>query len=252
MKCLDSMNKAGFRQHLTSFVFASVLLATPVLHAEGEKPSPSGKAATAADHSDPAKTYHAYLEAVKRDDVAAAKACHAITSPKDAAAVDLAVGLWVSHHRFQKLVTGKFGKRESPYLRDDCSEEALDRTLSRLDKSPFTTKGETADLQIRWDKDDSVEHAVFGFSGDEPLTFRKADGLWKIKVDTPETQEEITAPGTWGWAFREATKLLNEASDMIEAGKLNTWEQVSVLLDERTKKMEKQYAEDRDEPVIEK
>lgn len=54
---------------------------------------------------------------------------------------------------------------------------------------------------------------------------------------------------TWGWAFRKTTKLLNEASGMIESGKLDTWEHLSALLEERTKKLEKQYSEDHEEPV---
>lgn len=212
------------------------------------EPAPPLPAATqpAANFSDPINTYRTYLEAVKRDDLAAAKACYVMQDKNDDAGVDMAIGLWFAHHRFQKQVRAKFGNQEdSPYWRPDCTDEAIDRTIARLSTSKFEIKGERAELKIDWAKNDDE---VFCHTGDNPIALRKQGDLWKIASNLAEKGVHITQPGTWGWAFLESTKLLNEASNDIESGKLKSWDQVSTLLAERTKALEHQYSKDHQDP----
>jgi hypothetical protein len=224
-----------------TILIALVLLASPPLFAENQEPP------TAADYADPVRTYRAYLEAIKRDDLAAARTCHHIDE-KNGAVLDVAVGIWVAHHRFNKLVASKFGEHESPFLRADCTDQALDRTLARLAKSTFKITGNSAELTIHWEEEDGSPDEVFCFTGDETIPFRKVGDQWKIELEHGDNSSEWLAPGSWGRAFREGAKLLNEASDDIESGKFSTWKQVSEILDQKSKKLAEQWARDHQDP----
>ncbi len=202
--------------------------------------------APADAYGNPAKTYRTYLEAMKRDDLPAAKACFTVTNGTPEA-LDLEPGMWAAYHRFGKLVAAKFGKRECQYLREDCSDQALDRTLARLDQSSFKISGDTAKLRFRREKNPDLTKPEFVSSGEGPIAFRKVSGQWKLEIKV-EDPAGLFAPGTWGWAFREGARMLDQTSNEIESGKLTKWEQVMATLDQRTKRLEKQYEKDHQDP----
>lgn len=207
----------------------------------------AGSDISANAYGDPIKTYHTYLRAIQQDDSKAAKSCFTTPDDKSKPVLDIAVGMWVAFHRFNKLVVAKFGARESPYLREDCTDEALGRTIARLSKSTIVAGEKTAELRIAWDKEDGTVPA-FMFSED-PIRFRKVGDFWKIDLTGQAGDlEDWTAPGSWGRAFGDGMNLLNETCAAIEAGKLNTWEQVEDSLARKSKVLEEKWRKDHHDP----
>ncbi len=232
------------------------------LKADSEKsPASDSKAPSVADYSDPIKTYQTFLEAIKRDDLAAAKACCTIADDNKSGSLDVLVGMWVTFHRFNKIAllnfreeTSKYLKEgsdheESPYLRVDCTDKALDRTISRLAGSKFEIEGDRAKLTIQWGEDAGYPNQAFFYS-DEVRIFCKFEGGWKLDIlpeGTPETLADLFKPGSWGRAFRDGMNLLNAVMVEIESGKLKTWQQVTEELEKRSKVLEQKWTEDHQE-----
>lgn len=137
-----------------------------------------------------------------------------------------------------------------PYLRADCTDAALDRTISRLAGSQFKIEGARAKLPIQWKEDDGYPNVAFGYS-DEDLIFRRIKGHWKWDILPEAGPEELVSlfkPGAWGCAFRDGMTLLNGAIEDIESGKLKIWQQVAEELGKRSKELEKKWAEDHRDP----
>ena len=88
------------------------------LKAENEQSAVSGaNAQPIADYSDPIKTYQSFLEAIKRDDLVAAKACCTILDDNKSGSLDVLVGMWVTFHHFNKVALLNFKEEASQYLR---------------------------------------------------------------------------------------------------------------------------------------
>jgi len=218
-----------------------------------------GKSHSVADYSDPIKTYRTFLEAIKRDDLEAAKACCAIPDNNKSGALDVLVGMWVTFHRFNNVALLKFKddvgpyltddgteKKDSPYLRTDCTDQALDRTISRLSGSKFKIEGDKAKLTVKWEKNDGYPNPAFFFSNEDE-TFRKIDGQWKLDFgpsDNSGKPEDLFKPGSWECAFRDGMNLMNAVIEEIESGKLKTWKQVTEQLEERTEVLGRKWAQD--------
>lgn len=232
------------------------------INAESEQSVvPGAKSQPVGDYSGPIKTYQTFLEAIKRDDLAAAKACCTISDDNKSGSLDVLVGMWVTFHHFNKVALLHFKEQtsqylsdadtqENPYLRRDCTDKALDRTLSRVAKSTYKTTGETAKLIIRWEKDDGSPNPVFMFSH-EDMPFRNVGGRWKLDCNDLtglEMPSDFLKPGSWGCAFRDGMNLLNAAIEEIESGKLNTWQKVTEDLEKRNKVLEQKWAEDHHDP----
>ena len=84
--------------------------------------------------------------------------------------------MWVACHRFNMAIAkaGLDGRQFGEgFVRSDCTDAAIDRTLARLEQSEVTVEGDTATLKIRWDKDDGSPNPVFSYGGTIP--FRKND-----------------------------------------------------------------------------
>ena len=100
----------------------------------------------AAASPTPRDVYRAYLNAVKKNDLAGAKNCWWIPG-KDDSALDVLAGMWVASHRLNDAFN-KLGLERKQFgdwfAREDCTDAAIDRTLARLDHSKFTVKGDTA------------------------------------------------------------------------------------------------------------
>ena len=118
----------------------------------------------------------------------------------------------------------KFGEDGKHFIREDCTDEAIDRTLARLETSQVTVIGDTAKLTIHWDKDDGNPNPVFGYRNG-PVPFRRTPGGWRIDanaecaIDKPEV---FFAKGSWGSAFRTQTEMMDEISSGVEAGSLKS------------------------------
>jgi len=238
-------------------------LVSPLRAEPGRVATAGEKSHSTADLSDPIKTYRTYLEAIKRDDLAAAKACCTISDDDKAGSLDVYVGVWVTFHHFNKvalehfkddvrpyLEVGGADPKENPYLRRDCTDKALELTISRLPGSKFRIKGDKAWLTIAWDKDDGSPNDVFCYQH-EALLFRKIHGLWKVDFMPEDARPEDLAaefkPGSWGRAFRDGRDILDAVIKEIEAGKLKTWKQVTGDLEKRLKVFEREWIKDHDD-----
>jgi len=230
--------------------------------AKGEVPKEQSH--SVADYSNPIKTYQTFLEAIKRDDVAAAKACCTIADDNRSGSLDVLVGMWVTFHHFNKIAmlyfredASKYLKdgadhEENPYLRGDCTDKALERTISRLADSKVKIKDDEAEITIKWEKDDGYPNQAFFYSNDK-ITYRRIDGIWKIDIysnDGTDKLSEIFEPGSWGCIFRDSMNMLNAVIMDIELGRLKTWQQVTEELEIKTKVLEKKWTEDHHDPVM--
>lgn len=184
------------------------------------------KSETASSTPSPTEVYRAYLNAVKKSDLEAAKGCWTIAGDDSCGASNVVVGMWVAFHRFNAAISNagldaqQFG---DGFARRDCTDEAIDRTLERLKESTFAISGDRAKLTIRWNEDDGFPNEVFCF-GHEPISFRKIPAGWKIDAnvmcDLEKPQDFFAC--TWGEAFRSQMTMANEAAAGLESGTLKT------------------------------
>lgn len=226
------MNKPNRRrlQHLRITLatpLALLLLATAVHSKEppGQEPTPAaGK--QGMDTPTPVDVYRSYLNAVKKNDLAGAKACWWLPGD-DTSALDVIAGMWIAFHRFNSaLDKAGIDRRQfgNEFARDDCTDAAINRTLARLGHSEATVTGKTAQLVIRWDEDDGYPNPAFCFS-DAPISFRRTEHGWRIDALAAcgiDNSEEFFTKGTWGAMFRSQTKVMNEIAFGVESGKLKS------------------------------
>ena len=226
---------------------AALLLPTSTAHSQdgskqlatSTKPAAKQEAPTFAT---PVDAYRAYLNAVKKNDLAAAKNCWWLPG-KDDAALDVIAGMWVASHRLNAaLDKAEIGRKQfgEGIARDDCTDAAIDRTLLRLGHSEFTMKGDKAELKIRWDKGDGYPNSAFCY-GDEPIPFRKIAGGWRMDALAAcdiAKPEDFFEKGTWGIMFRNHTAMANEVAAGIESGKLKTAADVVHALEEHVGNLE--------------
>ena len=205
-----------------------VLAASPAYPQDSTKPHSAAPARGAAKAKQPVPlltpldVYRNYLNAVKRNDLAGAKSCWCISGKDTCGALDVIAGMWVAFHRFNGAMS-KVGKGGEYFVRADCTDEAIDRTLKRLDQSQVTITGDTAKLEIRWAKDDGYPNEAFDYGGS--ISFRKTASGWKIDANAEcdiKGAEDLFAKGSWGVAFRTQTVMMNEIASGVESGKLKT------------------------------
>ena len=256
---------------MLSFILALCMgVSISPLRAGDERVAASkGKERLAADYSDPLKTYRTFMEAIKRDDLAAAEACCTIADDNKSGSLDVLVGMWVAFHHFNKvalehfkddvqpyLEVGGADQKDNPYLRRDCTDQALERTISRLPGSKFRIKGDKAWLKIKWgDKEYDDLNPAFFYSGNEEQQFHKVQGLWKLDLipDGVGSEElgNLFKPGSWGRAFHDGMQMFNAVAQEIESGKLKTWKQVAAELEKRKEVIEREWIKDHDDTIPE-
>jgi len=206
---------------------ALLLLATavPLQEVSGQR-SPRAVKGVQPDDPTPVDVYRSYLNAIKKNSLVEARACWWLPG-EDTAALDTIAGMWVAFHRFNTAIDKagiegeKFG---GGFVRDDCTDAAINRTLERLEHSKVTVNGDTAKLVVRWDKDDGYPNPVFWF-GDDPIPFRRTEQGWRIDalaVCGIEKPEELLAEGRWGVMFRSQTKMMNDVASGLELGRLKS------------------------------
>ena len=194
-----------------------------------------GLKAKEPDLGTPKSALMSYVEAVKAGDYATAKQCWVIDGKDQDGALEVVVGHWTSSRRARLAAVQKFGKAGmaalGEFARSDLSDEALDRTLSRIKDSEASIKDDRATLQIRWKKDDGSPNEAFLFSND-PLQFRKVGEKWRLDatVDAGGSAEAILKPGTWGPLIRDYARMINEVADGLES---KGPRMMSGLIDER-------------------
>jgi len=136
-----------------------------------------------ADFSNPKRTYLTYLYAVKQNDLELAKQCWIFSEENTDSILDVLVGTWVTHHYFNEIVVSKFHEKGKQFIRGDCTDTAIDRTIERVEDSSTTISGNRAELMIAWQKGDGFPVEVFHYTPDEPIIFRKVNDKWKIDAN---------------------------------------------------------------------
>jgi hypothetical protein len=225
------------------------LLAVLVTAADPPAKLPADK--PAAEYADPKATYRTYIEAIRKNDIKAAKQCWVIDDDKSGA-LDTMVGLWISMRQINQVAERKFGSEGldailKGWRRNDVADPALNLTKKRLDEAEVKITGNTAALKIKWRADDSVPNPTFEFR-EGPISFRKVGGNWKIdanKMTGLERGADFFEKGTWGRMFRDQVAIMNEAIDGMEKGKLKTAKELEMFIEGKIAAMTKKYEEER-------
>jgi hypothetical protein len=207
------------------------------------------------DVGSPKTTLQSYVAAVKAGDYEAAKKCWVVDGKDRDGALEGVVGFWTASRRAELAMVERFGREGinvlGKFAREDLSDDALDRTLSRIQDSEAEVKADQASFKIKWKDGDGSRNEAFLFSR-EPLKFRKVEGKWLLDASAQAggDAQSILEPGTWGPLFRDYTRMLNEVSDALAAGKLKTKEDVSRLVEEKSKAAAKRYEDALGEKTI--
>jgi len=204
----------------------------------------------AASYADPKETYRTYIEAVRNNDIKAAKQCWVIDDDNKSGALDTIVGLWISMRQINQVADKKFGAKGldailKGWRRDDVTDRALDLTKKRLDDAEVKKSGDTAELKFKWKEDDGVQNPAFHFG--EPTYFRKVGSNWKIdanKMTGLKRGADFFEKGTWGPMFRDQVVIMNEAIDGMEKGKLKTTKELGAFIEDKVEAMKKKYEEE--------
>jgi hypothetical protein len=206
--------------------------------------------------SDPIKTYDAFLRAIKANDLPKARACHTISDKDDSRTLDVIVGIWITFHRFSETARSKLGNRAWAELqewncniaRDECTNEAIERTRSYLKQAVVTKKNDTAEMVIKWGPKVPFEEPVFHFSEESPIAvFRQVKGDWKLdfRAETGmEKAADFFKPGGWGSMIRDEMQIIEKTTLEIERGKLTTAQQTIDALEGRLEALKNKYDPD--------
>lgn len=233
-------------------LFYSLALVLPVvarsLACEPPAKIPAGKKAT--EYADPKSTYRTYIEAIRKNDLRAAKRCWTIDDDNKSGALDVVVGLWISMRQINQVAGKKFGEAGlraiGGWKRDDVTDEALDRTKKRLDDAEVKITGTKAELKIKWQDSDGSSNPAFEFS-EEPKIFRKLKGQWKIDFNEwtgLKRGADFFEKGTWGPMFRDQVIIMNEAIAAMEKGRINSAKELEKYINGKVEAMKKKYQEE--------
>ena len=195
-----------------------------------------------ADYSSPQETYLTYLYAVKNNDLGLAKRCWFLPGESATSILDILVGIWVTHHHFNEVVALKFRERGRRFIRPDCTDGAIDRTIERVAGSQAAISGNRAELMIRWQENDGYPDAVFHYTPDEPIIFQRINSEWKIDTHEmagldEESAQYVFAPGSMGALMRDTKLILEALIEDLQEDRITTpeelekaWEQDAIEL----------------------
>jgi hypothetical protein len=221
---------------------AASVAAEPIL-------SPPANKTPTADYADPKATFRTYIEATRNNDVEAAKQCWVIDDD-NIGALDTMVGLCISVRHLKQVTERKFGPKglaaiPENWRGDDFSDAAMDLTAKRLSDTEVNITGDTAQLKIKWNKDDGYPNPAFFFG--TTIYFRKGGGKWKIDANRMiglEHGVDFFDESTWGHIFRDQVAIINDAAQKVNNGKLKTTKELATFIDESIKLMTKKYEEE--------
>jgi hypothetical protein len=229
-----------------------VVLVTAAAASTAADPPAKPPAGKRSEYADPKATYRTYIEAVRKNEVKAAKQCWVIDDENKSGALDTIVGLWISMRQINQVAERKVGAEGldailNGWRRDDVTDAALDLTRKRIDNAEVKITGDTAALKIKWKEDDGVPNPAFEFR-EGPITFRKVGENWKIdanKMTGLERGADFFEKGTWGPMFRDQVVIMNEAIEGMEKGKLKTAKELGAFIEGKIEAMKKKYEEER-------
>lgn len=189
----------------------------------------------------PQETFRSYLNAILCGNFEGAKKCWVISDGNRSGALDVISGLWVTYHRFNKVISDRFNSKASEFIREDCTESAIRRTLSRLNESDYNVKDGKAVLILAWKKDDGYPDPAFFYKSKIP--FLKTKSGWKLDADemTGEKPENFFKPGGWGKAMLSEIKVLNILADEVENGKIQNFNEFLESLHSRNAVAQEQW-----------
>lgn len=208
--------------------------------------APASPAKPAPEYADPKATYRTYIEAVRRNDLSAAKRCWVIDDDNKSGSLDTIVGLWISMRQINLVAEKKFGAEGPLYLegwrRQDVTDPALDLTKTRLDDAEIKVSGDAAELKIPWRQNDGDPNPAFHFST-EPTYFRKVDGHWKIDANrmTGVKRGADFYETTWARMLRDQIVIMNEAADAMEKGNFANAKDLRAFIEDKLAAMKKKY-----------
>ncbi len=203
-----------------------------------------------AEYADPKTTYRTYIDAVRKNDAKAARECWVLDDDKESAALNVIVGLWTSIRQLNQVAAKKFGKEAAEAIpegwqRGDLTDQALDLTKKRLDDAEVKITGATAELKIKWRKDDGFPDWAFEFG--VSTVFRHVAGNWKIdgnQMTGLKKGSDFFEKGTWGRMFRDQMAIMNEAVAGVEKRKIGSAKALKTFINEKTAAMVKKYEKD--------
>ncbi|MCE9532345.1 MAG: hypothetical protein K8T89_14670 [Planctomycetes bacterium] len=197
---------------------------------------------TAPERSGPIATYQAYIEAIRKGDLEAAKKCW-LVDDNSSSVLDVTIGMWISLRQLNQVAVEKLGEKGTEAIpdgwrREDFSDRALNITKVRVAEARVEIQGETAELWIRWMHGDSP---AFMYGGN--LKFREVDGKWKIDPNIDFKTSKFFKPGGWGPTFRDQIAVMRETVDGINRERLNTPKQMSAFIAEKMAAVISKYNE---------
>jgi hypothetical protein len=198
-------------------------------------------------YGDPKSTFRTYIEAVRNNDVQAAKKCFVIDDNNRSGALDVIAGFWVSTRRLNQLAEKKFGKDGIRAIKgwrsDDVTDQALDRTRKLLNNATVKINGNRTDLKINWEEGDGRGEPAFAV-GDKRIPFQSVGKEWKMdanKMSGIKRGKDFFKPGTWGPMFRDQVAIMEEAISGMEKGKLTTAKELSQFIEEKIEAMKEKH-----------
>ena len=227
--------------------FCTIISLLPIFSYAAEPVQLATATTPISKYADPRTTYNTYIEAVRRCNPQIAARCWTIDDDNKSGALDTLVGMWIAPRRVTRLTEQRFGeaglKMLGSWPREDVSDAALDLTKQRLADAEVTITGDTAELKIKWQKDDGYPNEAFQFSN-EATHFRKIKGEWKIDANKEaglKTGADFFKQGGWGVMFRDQVDLMNQVSDAIETEQLKTERDLSKLLQTKMLELMRKY-----------
>ena len=199
----------------------------------------------------PIETFRSYLNAVLCDDFDSAEKCWTISDENKSGALDVISGLWVTYHKFNRVVDSKFGIKAKEIINTDCTDEAIALTLDRLTKSNFSIKDEKAVVIVNWEKGDGDPNAAFFYSTE--IHFLKEKDGWKIDANERiglKDPSEFFEPGGWGAGMLYQMKVYKNIIKKLENGEFATFTQFRDQLEKEFSVVETQWLKDHHCPRV--
>ena len=175
-------------------------------------------ARAAADLSTPGKALGALMDGIEAEDRGAVRAVFAATTKTGTALADDMALLWVTNHRFHRILKKHFPDNKEGIFWEFWTEENVQKFRAELATMTFTIKGDTATPSVH---------------GETIDTLVKNGSSWQLDYDhLPHFEKYPRNPGYGGdtpammYLLARYSPALEAVAADIEAGKLKTIEEV--------------------------
>lgn len=184
--------------------------------------SPMG--AAEPDTSTPVATIRSYLAATKANDIETAKKCWTIDDENASGALDVVVGMGISSRKLVAATRDKIGadgvKALGRWDRPNCSDRAIDLTLTRIAATEVKERGEIARVTIHWESGDGEETPAFLFVK-APIILRKLGDSWKLDANVATATDkaaEMFGPNKIWPIWRDEMAAMDELTGLLDQG----------------------------------